>query len=244
MKRIILVVVVGLLTSLVHAADEPMYLFVQSAKSVKISQDKITLKGVSASTVYFSDRPERIAGHVTTKKFVDDWAVGEDSFKLNNPNAAVSVFGSGDEVENLVVILSNPVLKWGSLSYDIKIIDGKIPKKGGECSLFIDIIGRPRSPMSIGGIARRTTRRHVIVGSSVARNQAAEAQSEADEARDDADAAEARADAATASASATPTKTTQRSPEEKMEQLNKIYKDGYITEEEYNKKKQAILSTF
>ena len=30
----------------------------------------LTMKGVTADTLYFSDRPERITGRVTTQKFV------------------------------------------------------------------------------------------------------------------------------------------------------------------------------
>jgi hypothetical protein len=163
--RMVPLVLVGLLTSLGQAAEKSaegvMYLFVQSAESVRIDQDKVTMKGVSPTTIYFSDRPARIAGHMRTEDFVGVWSLGDESFELDNPNAALSVF-TGDEVETITVVLSKPVLKRGNLSYTIKILDGKIPEKGGECSLFIDVIGRPRSPTSIAGVGRRTSMRHVV----------------------------------------------------------------------------------
>ena len=237
MKLAVPVILVACLASLGQAtaerSDDTMYLFVQSAERVSVDDDTITMKGVSPTTIYFSDRPERIAGHMLTKHFTGSWAEGDDSFALNNPNAALSVF-TPDGVETITVVLSNPILKGDKLSYTIRVLDGDMPAKGGECSLFIDVIGRPRSPMSIGGVARRTTMRHVV-----RRRTVVEADAEAD-----AEVAHDKAVAAEATAKATEGKTTEHTPEQKMEQLNKIYKDGYITEDEYKKKKEAILSTF
>jgi hypothetical protein len=166
-------VFVGLLSMIAIAgtaaktgADEVKYLFVQSAQSLKVSDGKIILKNVAESAIYFSDRPERIAGHMSIEKFVDIWSEGDESFKLSNPNAALS-FLDDEKDEIVIVVLSNPVLKSGNLTYDVTVLDGALPPKGGACSLFIDVIGRPRSPSSVAGVHRRT-RRHVIVGSSIA----------------------------------------------------------------------------
>ena len=41
-------------------------LFVQSALNVVGSNDHITLKGINPQTIFFSDRPKRIAGHMDT----------------------------------------------------------------------------------------------------------------------------------------------------------------------------------
>ena len=38
-------------------------LFVQSAKGATLENGKLTLNGVGPTTVFFSDRPKRIAGH-------------------------------------------------------------------------------------------------------------------------------------------------------------------------------------
>ena len=129
--------------------DGVKYLFVQSAQSLKVDGGKIILKNVDETAIYFSDRPERIAGHMTIEKFVDIWTVGDESFKVTNPNAALS-FLNHETDDIVIVVLSNPVLKRGNLTYDIEVLDGVLPSKGGACSLFIDVIGRPRSPMSVG----------------------------------------------------------------------------------------------
>ncbi len=43
------------------------YLFVQNAQAVSLKDGVLTLKGIGGDTLYFSDRPDRIVGRVTTK---------------------------------------------------------------------------------------------------------------------------------------------------------------------------------
>ena len=138
------------------------YLFVQTAHAVTFTGDKMTLHGVSPTTLFFSDRPERIVGHGTTEELVQDWTKGEDSFKKDPPNATLSILEVDEgEIEDIVVILQNPQLKAGQLTYTVKVLDGKIPSNGGACALFIDVVGMPLTPVSAAGVARRTTRRVV-----------------------------------------------------------------------------------
>ncbi|MFL7870168.1 MAG: hypothetical protein AB8I58_15170, partial [Anaerolineales bacterium] len=44
-------------------------------------------------------------------------------------------------------------------SYQVEILDGEMPASGGASSLFIDVIGRPLTPMSVCGVRRRGRRR-------------------------------------------------------------------------------------
>ena len=142
------------------ASDEVQYLFVHGAKAGSISDGVLRLGGVSPSTIYFSDRPERIAGHLTTEEFVANWGEGDDSFESNPPNATLSIL-TGPEPQEIVVVLTNPRLEDGDLIYNVDILEGAASATGGECSLFIDVIGRPLTPLSYAGAARRTTRRVV-----------------------------------------------------------------------------------
>ena len=41
-----------------------------------------------------------------------------------------------------MVVPMNPKLKDHELTYDVEILDGEMPDTGGECALFIDVIGR------------------------------------------------------------------------------------------------------
>jgi hypothetical protein len=137
------------------------YLYVQNAKGISFDSGVLTLRDVSPTTLFFSDRPERIVGHMLTKEFLEDWGVGEDNFAANPPNAALSIFND-KEIVDVVVVLSNPKIKDGNLIYEVRILDGEIPQTGGESSLFIDVIGRPLSPVSVAGRHRRV-RRHAVL---------------------------------------------------------------------------------
>lgn len=83
-------------------------LFVQTAKSVVFENGKLTLNGLAPTTLYFSDRPDRVVGHITSDEFLDAWDEGEDSFADDPPNAALSVFShDGDEIHDIVVVLKD-----------------------------------------------------------------------------------------------------------------------------------------
>jgi hypothetical protein len=116
--------------------DDVELLFVQSATSGSFDGTTLTLGGI-ASTSYFSDRPNRIAGQMGTDTFVGQWAEGKDSFKSDPPNAVLSVLGESGASDS-VVELSNPKLEGGQLSYQVKVLDGKPPARFKTASLFID----------------------------------------------------------------------------------------------------------
>ena len=99
--------------------------------------DTMTLTGVSPSVIFFSDRPQRVAGHVALAGFLDAWDEGSDSFAEDPPNAALSIVGDG-QVTDVVVELANPVLEGDDLTYEIVILDGEPPATSGISSLFID----------------------------------------------------------------------------------------------------------
>lgn len=138
-------------------------LFVQNASGVEVDAGgrTLTLKGLSPTTLFFSDRPERIAGHYRMEEYLQFWRGGPDSFLKDPPNATLSVFEKGkDELANVVVTLRNPRLSGNDLIYDITVLAGALPKSGvGPASLFIDIIGLPFTPLSFAGVARRTAYR-------------------------------------------------------------------------------------
>jgi hypothetical protein len=133
-------------------------LMVQSAKGYSYRDGKLTLQGISPTTITFADRPTRLAGSVPTDSFVADWSEGRDSFEKSPPNANLSTFDATG-VKNAVVELRNPVLKGDALTYDVRVLKGEMAAAGGESALFIDIIGMPWTPMSFAGVARRTARR-------------------------------------------------------------------------------------
>ena len=138
---------------------ETELLFVQNAKSVSLADGVLKLTGIGASTLYFSDRPERLVGHWETADFVSNWDTGgDDSFAADPPNAALSILSSSDP-EDIVVVLKNPRLEGVDLVYDVEVLDGEDSASGDAAALFIDVIGRPLSPVSVAGVHRRHRRR-------------------------------------------------------------------------------------
>ena len=141
--------------------EEIEAMFVQTAPEAAVEGSVLTLHDVSRSTLYFSDRPERVVGHVTSDMFIDLWDEGENSFSENPPNAVLAFLEPGDDVpEDVVTVIRNPRMEGTSLSYDVEVLEGTMPThaKGGV-TLFIDPFGRPLSPVSAAGVHRRGRRR-------------------------------------------------------------------------------------
>ncbi|WP_330203131.1 hypothetical protein [Cyanobacterium sp. Dongsha4] len=115
-------------------------LFVQNALTGNYDGKRLTLNNVG-STLFFSDRPERVTGHVQNSEFISHWDKGSDNFAENPPNATLSIFGEKG-VNSVVVELTNPQLENNNLSYQVKVLQGELPAQFQEASLFIDILGR------------------------------------------------------------------------------------------------------
>jgi len=218
-------------------------LFVQNSRGVAIDKDKgtLTLKGVSPTTLWFSDRPVRMAGHFSMKEYLATWEEGKDNFTADPPNGTLSVFEAGqDELLDVVVKLQNPRVQGDDLIYDITLIDkeGPLPKKGGPASLFIDIFG----------VWRRAARRTVWIGAAATTAAVATTAAAADA-------------SAAAAAAATPTKVTvqqtvtpapvpaapaatntQAAIVAKLKELKSMQKQGLITEAQYQAESQKLLN--
>jgi hypothetical protein len=137
-------------------------LFVQTAASMTSNPGAITLHGLSPSTLYFADRPQRDVGHMMSRQFVANWKEGDNSFAENPPNAVLSFAEPGDRLpEDAVVVIQDPRMDGDALTYNIKLLEGTVPAATGPCALFIDPFGRPLSPVSAAGMHRRARRRRL-----------------------------------------------------------------------------------
>ena len=135
-------------------------LFVQTAHGAEHTDGRLVLRNVAPSTLFFSDRPQRIVGHLSTEEFVESWGEGEDSFAADPPNAVLSFLAKGEtEPWNTVIEISDPLIAGSDLSYAAKVLEGSLPTAAAGCTLFIDPIGRPLSPVSLAGMNRRDRRR-------------------------------------------------------------------------------------
>jgi hypothetical protein len=140
------------------ATEESM--FVQTAAGIASDGTTLTLEGVTPATLYFSDRPQRIVGHMTTADFVELWGEGENSFESDPPNAVLAFVAPGNDVpDDAVIVIRKPSLANGDLSYVSEVLEGAVPATAGPVTLFIDPFGRPLSPVSVCGVRRRERRR-------------------------------------------------------------------------------------
>ena len=147
-------------------ADEhsPAFLFVQLAEGGTWTPKPgeggvflLTLAGTSSQTLYFSDRPDRIVGAVSTGQFL-----GQLGFTPFNPPNAAAVVQTPDGTQDVLVIeLFNPVYTqtFGAdggdvLTYEARVLeayegdglapwageadDDELPWEFSQVSLFID----------------------------------------------------------------------------------------------------------
>jgi hypothetical protein len=126
--------------------EAPSFMFVQSAEALKVDPAKGTFRmiNVNQQTVYFSDRPYRIAGHITMSDYLKEWtaALGPDNLGAVPPNATLSAYEAGQAENSIVIVkISQPVVDGKDLVYAYKLIDGKMPAAGGATALFIDKVG-------------------------------------------------------------------------------------------------------
>ncbi len=133
-------------TTPTSSSEAPQLMFVQSAEDLKVDPAANTLRlvKVNQQTLNFSDRPQRIAGHLKMADYLKEWTAqaGKDNFGANPPNATLSVYEPGQPDNTVVVVeITKPVVDGADLIYSYKIINGKMPGGGDAATLFIDWIG-------------------------------------------------------------------------------------------------------
>lgn len=149
-------------------------LIVLNSRSATLQGDSLVLTGVAPNSIIFADRPVRAAGHQLTTDIIADWSTGKDSFASDPPNATVSAFNSKDgSVKDAVVVLKNPKLDGDKLVFAVQTLEGDLSGADGAASIFIDIIGRPFTPLSFAGVARRTAYRGAMYAGAAAVGAAA-----------------------------------------------------------------------
>lgn len=145
LKSVVIAAAATLFSTQSRAADPDIeLLFVQTADGLSVDTDAGTFRlvGVSPQTLYFSDRPNRLAGHITMDAYLEEWTDAPDDFDDDPPNATLSVYESAQAESSLVVVeIFNPVVEGEDITYNYRLIDGKMPENGGIPALFIDRIG-------------------------------------------------------------------------------------------------------
>jgi hypothetical protein len=137
---VLLAVFVGLALAWADEDKVPV-MFVQTAQGVTSDATTLRLVNVGQQTLYFSDRPVRLAGHITMPVYMEEWKAGDsrDDFSKDPPNATLSVYQPGRDDNTLTVVtISKPVIDGNDLVYHYKLIEGEMPRSGAATALFID----------------------------------------------------------------------------------------------------------
>lgn len=136
-----------------EATEAVELLFVQNAAGVQFGEGTMTLTGVAPTTVYFSDRPNRIAGQVRLDSLLYTLAQ-EGTFRDSPPNA-VLVMLEDEGVQDVVMVLTGPAaLEDETLTFPIQILDGDPPPTASSVSLFVDSAGAPEVWQTPGTVPR------------------------------------------------------------------------------------------
>lgn len=113
----------------------------------------LTLKGVNSNVVYFSDRPARISGHISTEKLVSQWKTGD--FRKIAPNAVMEAIGfdkrtdklKENDVKTYAVVLHKPTYNKAhqELTFEVNALEGNklsLPATGKSdyVAIFIDSV--------------------------------------------------------------------------------------------------------
>lgn len=130
--------------------EEVELLFVQDAKGYELVDNAIVLKEARPNVLYFTDRPERLAGYLSRAQAV---RIAQKSFEEVPPNAALVIFDEDKVTEVVLLLKTAPIERGDDLIFNqYEILSGELPKAGGNCALFIDNL-RARRPGNPKGVA-------------------------------------------------------------------------------------------
>jgi hypothetical protein len=195
--------------------SEINWLFVVSATSGSFDGKTITLRDVPPVLI-FSDRPDRVWGHMTVSELLPKVEGGADSFTENPPNSVLSTFRDGELPTEATVVMHRPTLDGANLSFEVDVLGGHIPATFGPASLFVDRVHGHAGAF--------------IVGAAVANNH------------DETETVVVReptyvyhADPAPAAAPA--------SAQSRLAELKSLFDQGLISEDEYARKREEILAS-
>lgn len=130
--------------------ESPQFLAIQHAQSGSISDINSTLytlqlNDLADKTILFSDRPNRIVGTETTQDFVGNWTSGDDSFQVDQPNAALVILTDDQEDDVFEIELFNPIYDEdeNAIMYDFRVLGNTtsspdLPPNLGKSVLIID----------------------------------------------------------------------------------------------------------
>ncbi|MBX5442755.1 MAG: tail fiber protein [Solirubrobacteraceae bacterium] len=135
----------------------------------------LTLRGVDRRATWFTDRPDRNAGHVLTSQLVGAWS--DLDFARIAPNAALVIDGAHRSRDTIALELRRPAYDRArrTLRFTVRRLaalgpglpqlhaqlDRRIPRRFGRATLFIDNAGTGATDCTVGQLQLMATDRPV-----------------------------------------------------------------------------------
>jgi hypothetical protein len=123
--------------ALLDASEPAQVEFVQQAGGLTYANGRLELTQPAQMTVFFADRPRRFTGHMRNSDFAKYWTAAADGFGADPPNAAV-VIADSEDPPVIVELKSFKLGDNGTLSYEVDVLEGKLPARAANVALFID----------------------------------------------------------------------------------------------------------
>ena len=123
-----------------HVIDDsknPEYLFIITGNTGTFGDGKLTLNGTPIISFY-AMATKREVGHFLVGTFIEMWEKNSSAYKADPPNGTISVF---DEKGSLgaVIEVSNPESTLNSITFDARVLEGKLPATFNASSFFLKL---------------------------------------------------------------------------------------------------------
>ncbi len=203
-------------TTPVSDETDVSWLYVVNATGGSFDGKTITMYDVPPALM-FSDRPNRIWGHMTLSELLPLVKEGPDSFVVNPPNAVLSTFREGELPTEATVVMHRPTLDGANLSFEVDVLGGHIPATFGPASLFVDRVHGHAGAF--------------IVGAAVANNN------------NEKETVVVREPTYVYHADPVPAAVAPVSAQSRLAEAKRLFDQGLISEDEYAKKRKEILDS-
>lgn len=123
-----------------HVIDDsknPEYLFVITGDTGTFEDGKLTLNGTPIVTFY-AMAAQRSVGHFLLQTFIEMWEKNSSIYKADPPNGTISVLDEKGS-SGAVIEVSNPVSILNSITFDARVLEGKLPASFNASSLFLKL---------------------------------------------------------------------------------------------------------
>ena len=116
-------------------------LFTQTVESATSNNNTLTLE-TQDDVFAFTDRPNRMAGHIPLENFTTLWSHNNSTFTEDPPNAVITWKADNGSMAYAEIILTNASVNVdGFIEYNYTLETGEtIPSNLSEVSLFIDTL--------------------------------------------------------------------------------------------------------